>query len=134
MNLDIVSAYNSYKAYLDFNPDDKNAEIHMKDIREKYFAGLYNCKLVSPAGKIISFPTFKSKLEDGALTWIISAGENYNVIKGEYKIERDTIEFTLIMDEDRKATLTTDPIDDRDAITVTGAFGKYTLMLTYDEE
>ena len=134
MNLDIVSAYNSYKAYLEFNPDDKNAEIHMKDIREKYFAGLYNCRLVSPAGKIISFPTFKSKLEDGALTWIISTGENYNVIKGEYKINRDTIEFTLIMDEDRKATLTSDPIEDRDAITITGAFGKYTLMLTYDEE
>ena len=116
------------------NPSDKTARESFEEVKNAYFEGVYNCKLLSPAGKSILFPFWKARLEGGELVWVVSTGDDeYNTMKGTYEIADDSVTLTVV-NEGASMSFVSDECITRDVITFTGAIGKYSIVLTHDDQ
>ena len=73
-------------------------------------------------------------LEGGELVWVVSTGDDeYNTMKGTYEIADDSVTLTVV-NEGASMSFVSDECITRDVITFTGAIGKYSIVLTHDDQ
>lgn len=130
---DISSAYAYMRDYTDAAPGDLVQREKLKELLLEYTIGIYDCKLVSPAGGDRGPSLWKARLNDGKLVFVISSGDNYKVIHGVYEVNEKSLLVTLMKDDKPLISFSSDEIITRERITFTGAIGKYTLALEYSQ-